>query len=114
MVDNRKEALKQALAMIEKQFGQGSIMTLGEKAGVKVETVPSGSIALDEAGGKIVAPKFDGKDVKTSGPNQWPMKATSYLASGKTPSEATKRFLQFVKSPDGARIIKQEKAFPVP
>ena len=72
------------------------------------------SIALDEAGGKIVAPKFDGKDVKTSGPNQWPMKATSYLASGKTPSEATKRFLQFVKSPDGARIIKQEKAFPVP
>ena len=70
MVDNRKEALKNALAMIEKQFGQGSVMMLGEKAGVKVETVPSGSIAVDEALGggyakgrivEIYGPESSGK-----------------------------------------------------
>jgi phosphate transport system substrate-binding protein len=71
------------------------------------------TVVLDELGDKVVAPKFDGKDVRTTGPSQWPMKATSYLATGKTPSEAAKRFLQFVKSPEGAKVIKQEKAFPV-
>jgi len=38
-----------ALRQIEKQFGKGSIMKLGENAQMQVETVPSGSIALDIA-----------------------------------------------------------------
>ena len=49
MTDNKKEALKAALAQIEKQFGSGSIMTLGEQSHLKVETSSSGSIALDHA-----------------------------------------------------------------
>ncbi len=49
MNDNRKEALASALAMIEKQFGAWSVMKLGEKTHMKVETSWSGSIALDDA-----------------------------------------------------------------
>lgn len=49
MVDNKKEALKVALSMIEKQFGAWSVMKLWDKQWIKVETVSSWSIALDEA-----------------------------------------------------------------
>jgi recombination protein RecA len=38
MNDNRKEALSSALSMIEKQFGAGSVMKLGEKTHMNVET----------------------------------------------------------------------------
>lgn len=48
-MDNKKEALASALAMIEKQFGTGSIMRLGDQDSIKVETTSSGSIALDKA-----------------------------------------------------------------
>lgn len=48
MTDNKKEALKSALQMIEKQFGQGSVMKLWDKQGIKVETSSSWSLALDE------------------------------------------------------------------
>ena len=48
-MNNKKEALAQALAMIEKQFGAGSVMTLGTQALLEVETSSSGSIALDSA-----------------------------------------------------------------
>lgn len=38
-----------ALRQIEKQFGKGSIMKLGEQTDTRISTVPSGSIALDVA-----------------------------------------------------------------
>lgn len=47
---DKKDALKNALEMIEKQFGKGSIMKLGDKeGGARVETTPSGSLSLDLA-----------------------------------------------------------------
>ncbi|XBG78809.1 recombinase RecA [Enterococcus cecorum] len=49
MVDDRKTALDAALKKIEKNFGKGSIMKLGEKADQQISTVPSGSLALDVA-----------------------------------------------------------------
>ncbi|EKE26883.1 MAG: hypothetical protein ACD_4C00133G0011 [uncultured bacterium (gcode 4)] len=49
MTDNKKEALKSALSMIEKQFGAWSIMKLWDKQAIKVATSSSWSIALDEA-----------------------------------------------------------------
>ncbi|MBX4188563.1 recombinase RecA [Candidatus Saccharibacteria bacterium] len=50
----KSQALDLALAQIEKQFGKGSIMRLGEAHAVTVETIPTGSLSLDLAlGGGI-------------------------------------------------------------
>ena len=51
------KALDDVLAEIEKQFGKGSIMKLGEETVVNVETVPTGSLSLDIALGAGGFPK---------------------------------------------------------
>ena len=48
-MDDRKQALDNALRQIEKQFGKGSIMKMGEQPITKLATIPSGSLALDVA-----------------------------------------------------------------
>ena len=48
-MSDRKEALKNALAQIEKQFGKGAVMKLGENTAMNVEAIPTGSLALDAA-----------------------------------------------------------------
>jgi recombination protein RecA len=61
----KSQALDLALSQIEKQFGKGSIMRLGEAHAVSVETIPTGSIGLDLAlGGGI--PK--GRIIEIYGP----------------------------------------------
>src|SRR3569833_2160831 len=61
----KDQALKLAVDQIEKQFGKGSIMRLGEAHAVNVETIPTGSISLDLAlGGGI--PK--GRIIEIYGP----------------------------------------------
>lgn len=50
MVDaNRQKALEKALKNIEKNYGKGAIMRLGDQSNSEIETVPSGSLALDLA-----------------------------------------------------------------
>ena len=44
---NRDKLLDEALKSIEKQYGKGSIMKLGDRAAVSVDAISSGSIALD-------------------------------------------------------------------
>jgi len=65
-VSDRRAALEMALRQIEKQFGKGSIMKLGEQAGLQVETVPSGSLALDIALGVGGMPR--GRIIEIYGP----------------------------------------------
>ncbi|WP_368987151.1 recombinase RecA [Caldifermentibacillus hisashii] len=48
-MSDRQQALENALKQIEKQFGKGSIMKMGEKTDTQVSTVSSGSLALDIA-----------------------------------------------------------------
>lgn len=48
-MSDRKAALDIALKQIEKQFGKGSIMKLGEKTNLELETSPTGSLSLDVA-----------------------------------------------------------------
>lgn len=64
--DSKKIALETALAQIEKQCGKGSIMRLGENAGMEVKSVPTGSLSLDVALGIGGVPK--GRIIEIYGP----------------------------------------------
>ena len=63
---DRDKALEMALGQIEKQFGKGSIMKLGETAGVGVEAIPTGALSLDLALGIGGLPR--GRVVEIFGP----------------------------------------------
>ncbi len=52
--ENKQKALAAALGQIEKQFGKGSIMRLGEDRSMDVETISTGSLSLDIALGQVV------------------------------------------------------------
>jgi len=68
----RQKALEAALAQIEKQYGKGSVMRLGENIKMNVDAIPTGSMALDAALGIGGLPR--GRIVEIYGPE----------ASGKT------------------------------
>ena len=62
----KDKALAQVLADIEKQFGKGAIMKLGEQKDIEIDVVPSGSISLDIALGVGGYPK--GRIIEIYGP----------------------------------------------
>ena len=64
--ENKQKALAAAMAQIEKQYGKGSVMKLGDTAHLNVETVPSGSLGLDLALGVGGIPK--GRIIEIYGP----------------------------------------------
>ena len=66
MKKEKDKALEQVLADIEKQFGKGSIMKLGEKGVRNIDVVSSGSLALDQALGVGGYPK--GRIIEIFGP----------------------------------------------
>ena len=63
---NKIRALESAIAQIEKQYGQGSIMRLGDNTHLQVESTPTGSLSLDIALGVGGIPK--GRVVEIYGP----------------------------------------------
>ncbi|MCS1351232.1 recombinase RecA [Mechercharimyces sp. CAU 1602] len=65
-MSDRKQALDMALRQIEKQFGKGSIMKMGEDSFPPVETIPSGSLAVDIALGIGGYPR--GRIIEVYGP----------------------------------------------
>ena len=82
---DKKKALQTALAQIDKNFGKGTVMRLGDRPEMNVEAIPTGSLALDAALGIGGVPK--GRIIEIYGPE----------SSGKTPmalhllAEAQKR-----------------------
>ena len=72
---DREKALETALLQIERQFGKGSVMRLGEETRAPVEVIPTGSISLDVALGigglprgriiEIYGPESSGKTTLT-------------------------------------------------
>lgn len=71
-MDDRKKALQAALSQIERQFGKGSVMRLGDSASDDIDVISTGSIGLDMALGVGGLPR--GRVVEIYGPE----------ASGKT------------------------------
>ena len=75
MSDNRKKALEAAMSQIDKQFGKGSAMMLGQRPSMNVEVIPTGSLNLDLALGvggyprgriiEIYGPESSGKTTLT-------------------------------------------------
>ncbi len=65
-VEDKKKALSVAMAQIEKQFGKGSIMRLGDKETIKMEVIPTGALSLDIALGIGGFPK--GRIIEIFGP----------------------------------------------
>jgi len=63
---DKKKALETALSQIEKQFGKGAIMRLGQSNALNVDAIPTGSLALDLATGIGGLPK--GRIVEIYGP----------------------------------------------
>ncbi len=64
--DDKKRALEAALAQIDRAFGKGSVMKLGDKASMEIESVSTGSLGLDMALGIGGLPK--GRIVEIYGP----------------------------------------------
>ena len=64
--DDRAKALDSALGQIEKQFGKGSIMRMGENLNLHIEAIPTGALALDLALGIGGVPR--GRVVELYGP----------------------------------------------
>ncbi|NLA12689.1 MAG: DNA recombination/repair protein RecA, partial [Tissierellia bacterium] len=62
----KDKALELAIAQIEKQFGKGSIMKLGENAKLNIEAIPTGALPLDIATGIGGVPK--GRIIEIFGP----------------------------------------------
>ncbi len=61
-----EESLKNAIATIEKQYGKGSVMRLGDRSDIKVDVLPSGCLSLDYALGVGGYPR--GRVVEIYGP----------------------------------------------
>ena len=66
LADDRKAALDAALKKIEKNYGKGAVMKLGEKVDQQISTIPSGSLALDVALGVGGFPR--GRIIEVYGP----------------------------------------------
>lgn len=63
---DKKKALETAMAQIEKAYGKGSIMRLGDNADIVVEAIPTGSLSLDLALGIGGVPR--GRIIEIYGP----------------------------------------------
>ncbi|HOX41858.1 MAG TPA: recombinase RecA [bacterium] len=97
-MDGKQEALKAALASIEKQFGKGAIMTMSDTTNLKVDVVPTGSLTLDLALGIGGLPR--GRVIEIFGPE----------SSGKT-TLAIHTIAQAQKLGGQAAFIDAEHAF---
>lgn len=71
--ENKQKALAAALGQIEKQFGKGSIMRLGEDRSMDVETISTGSLSLTSHSVRAVcrwgvSSKFTGRNLPVKRP----------------------------------------------
>ena len=75
---DKKKALETAMAQIEKAYGKGSIMRLGDNAAIVVAAIPTGSLSLDLALGIGGVPRGSSKSTAPSPPVRLPWPSTSW------------------------------------
>ena len=63
---DKKKALQTAISQIEKTFGKGTVMRLGDRPDMNIDAIPTGSLALDAALGIGGVPK--GRIIEIYGP----------------------------------------------
>ena len=73
----KKKALEIALSQIEKQFGKGSVMKLGEYQAMNVEAIPTGALGLDIALGIGGVPR--GRIIEIFGPESSGKTTLAYI-----------------------------------
>src|SRR5579872_2472932 len=66
VAEEREKALDAALGQIEKQFGKGSVMRMGDNLSMNIESIPTGALSLDLALGIGGLPR--GRIVEVYGP----------------------------------------------
>lgn len=93
--ENQDKLLEDVLKQIEREYGKGSIMKLGERPAVDVEPIHSGSLLLDQALGIGGYPK--GRIIEIYGPE----------SSGKTTLLCMR--LRKYKSREGVRLLSMQK-----
>ena len=95
--DDRAKALDAALGQIEKQFGKGSIMRMGENMHMNIESIPTGALALDMAlgiGGLPRGASSSSTDpsprVSRRWPCTWSPRPSATVASAPTSTPSTR------------------------
>ena len=88
-VSGKLRALQAAMAKIEKDFGKGSIMKLGDEQIENVDVIPTGSLALNAALGVGGYPK--GRIIEIYGPKHKRLAVSRHSSMPNTPSTASMR-----------------------
>ena len=86
---DRDKALDMALGQIEKQFGKGSVMRMGEKGSMAIEAIPTGALALDLALGVGGLPRGRVTEIygpessvsRRSPPTWWPKRSATVVSA---------------------------------
>ncbi len=99
---DRNRALDAALGQIEKQFGKGAVMKLGERTAMQVESISTGALSLDLALGFGGVPR--GRVVEIYGPES-SGKTTSPCTSSRKPSVRVAQRLSLMLSTPSTRIM---------
>ena len=63
-MEQKQKALELALNQIEKQYGKGSIMKLGDATAMNISSIPTGAMSLDLALGSAEFPGKDSGDIR--------------------------------------------------
>jgi protein RecA len=100
MAENRKEMIESVIKNVEKQYGKGSIMILGDETNIDIPVIPSGSMSLDIAMGIGGYPR--GRIIEIYGPE----------SSGKT-TLALHAIAEAQKKGGAAAFIDAEHAFDI-
>lgn len=93
---DKDKLLKDVLKEIEREYGKGAIMKLGDRAGTDVEPIPSGSLLLDQALGIGGYPK--GRIIEIFGPESSGRRLLRYMRSPKCRKKADVLLLSMRKT----------------